>query len=105
MEVKAGLGCSLNAGRSYLWQDNSVVSKDSGLKISRYKLESRSAVSDSLRPHGLHIVHGILQARILEWVAFPFSGGSSQPRDRNPGLPHCRRVLYQLSHKGSLGLV
>ena len=26
--------------------------------------------------------HGILQARVLEWVAFPFSGGSSQPRDR-----------------------
>ena len=26
-------------------------------------------------------VHGILQARILEWVAVPFSGGSSQPRD------------------------
>ena len=28
------------------------------------------------------IVHGILQARILEWVAFRFSRGSSQPRDR-----------------------
>ena len=27
------------------------------------------------------IVHGILQARILEWVAFPFSRGSSQPGD------------------------
>ena len=27
-------------------------------------------------------VHWILQARILEWVAFPFSKGSSQPRDR-----------------------
>ena len=27
-------------------------------------------------------LHGILQARILEWVAFPFSRGSSQPRDR-----------------------
>ena len=26
-------------------------------------------------------VHGILQARMLEWVAFPFSRGSSQPRD------------------------
>ena len=26
-------------------------------------------------------VHGILQARILEWVAFPFSRGSSQPRN------------------------
>ena len=29
-----------------------------------------------------HTVHGILQARILRWVAFPFSRGSSQPRDR-----------------------
>ena len=36
---------------------------------------------------------GILQARILEWVAFPFSRGSSQP-----GFPHCRRILYQVSH-------
>ena len=29
-----------------------------------------------------HTVHGILQARILEWVAVPFSRGSSQPRDQ-----------------------
>ena len=29
-----------------------------------------------------HTVHGILQARILEWVAIPSSRGSSQPRDR-----------------------
>ena len=29
-----------------------------------------------------YIVHGILQARILEWVAFPFSRGSSQPWDQ-----------------------
>ena len=28
------------------------------------------------------VVHGIFQARILEWVAFPFSSRSSQPRDR-----------------------
>ena len=28
-----------------------------------------------------YIVHGILQAKILEWMAFPFSRGSSQPRD------------------------
>ena len=44
--------------------------------------ESCSVVSDSLRPHGPFIVHGILQARIPEWVAVPFSRGSSQPRDR-----------------------
>ena len=42
--------------------------------------ESHSVVSDSLRSHG-HTIHGILQARILEWLAFPFSRGSSQPRD------------------------
>ena len=87
-----------------------------------------------------YTVHGILQARILEWVAFPFSRGCSQPRDRiqvshiaggfftsratgkpkntgvgswsllqrifptqesNWGLPHCRRILYQLSYQGS----
>ena len=29
-----------------------------------------------------YTVHGILQARVLEWVAFPFSRGSSLPRDR-----------------------
>ena len=97
-------------------------------------------------------VHGILQARILEWVAIPFSRGSSQHRNQtqvsfiagrfftvwttreaqfelysprnspgqntgvgnrsllqgifpaqgsNPGLLHCWRILYQLSHKGS----
>ena len=28
-----------------------------------------------------YIVHGILQARMLEWVVFPFSRGSSWPRD------------------------
>ena len=27
-------------------------------------------------------IHGILQARIMEWVAIPFSRGSSQPRDQ-----------------------
>ena len=33
-------------------------------------------------------IHGILQARILEWVAFPFSRGSSQPgiQPRSPAL-------------------
>ena len=42
---------------------------------------SCSVVSDSLQPHGLY-VHVILQARILVWVAIPFSRESSQPRDQ-----------------------
>ena len=43
-----------------------------------------SVVSDCLQPHGLYPArlpaHGILQARILEWVAIPFSKGSFDPR-------------------------
>ena len=42
--------------------------------------ENHSVMSDSLRPMDC-IVRGTLQSRILEWVAFPFSRGSSQPRD------------------------
>ena len=61
--------------------------------------ESCSVVSDSLRPHGLYSPwnspgqntgvgsHSLLQI-------FPTQGS-------NPGLPHCRWILYQLSHQGS----
>ena len=44
--------------------------------------ESHSVVSDSLQAHGLYTVYGILQARILESVAFPFSRVSSQHTDQ-----------------------
>ena len=44
-------------------------------------------------------VPGILQARILEWVAMPFSRGSSQPRGSNPDLLHCRQILNPLSYR------
>ena len=54
-----------------------------------YKLEkaesegaSCSGESDPLRPRWTIPVHGALQARTLEWVAFPFSRGSFQPRDQ-----------------------
>ena len=47
-----------------------------GVLCSESESESHSVMSDSLGPHGL------LQARILEWVALLFSRGSSQPRDR-----------------------
>ena len=38
-------------------------------------------------------VHGILQARILEWIAMPSSKGLFLTQRSNPGLPHCRQVL------------
>ena len=49
-----------------------------------------------------YTVHEILQARILEWVAVPFSRGSSQPgiEPRPPAL-QADFFFYQLSHKGS----
>ena len=62
--------------------------------------ESRSVVSDSLRPHGLYSPWnspgqntGVDSLFLLQGI-FPTQGWS-------PGLPHCSRILYQLSHKGS----
>ena len=49
-------------------------------------------------------VHGILHARILEWVAMPSSGASSQPRDRtHSSYVSCtgRWILLPLCHLGS----
>ena len=55
------------------------------IKVCMCVCSVTSIVSDSLRPHDCNSpgspVHGILYARILECVAFPFKG-SSQPRDR-----------------------
>ena len=39
-------------------------------------------------------VHEILQARILEWVAIPFSRGIFPTQGLNLGLLHCRQILY-----------
>ena len=50
-------------------------------------------------------VRGILQARILEWVAIPILQGIFPTQGWNPGLPYCRRILYHLSHQGSLRML
>ena len=62
-----------------------------------------TVVSDSLRPHGLYtswnsLGHntGVGSLSLLQGI-FPTQG-------LNPGLLHCRWILYQLSHKGSPGL-
>ena len=75
----------------------------------KVKSESVSCLvlSDSLRPRELYSlpdspVHGILQIRILEWVAFPFSRGSFLPRDWTHISYIADRFFYQLSHPGSL---
>ena len=61
---------------------------------------SRSVVSDSLQPHGLYSPWkspgqntGVGSLSFLQRI-FPIQG-------LNPGLPHCRWILYQLSRQGS----
>ena len=46
-------------------------------------------------------VHGILHARILEWVAISFSRGIFPTQGSNPSVLDCRQILYHLSHQGS----
>ena len=46
-------------------------------------------------------VPGILQVRVVEWVAIPFSKGSSWPWVQTWVLLHCRQSIYHLSHQGS----
>ena len=48
-----------------------------------------------------YTLHRILQVRILEWVTFLLQG-IFPAQGLNPGLLYCRRILYQLSHQGSL---
>ena len=62
--------------------------------------ESHSVVSDSLQPHGLCSPWnspgrntGVGSCSLLQGI-IPTQGS-------NPGLPHCRWILYQLSHQGS----
>ena len=66
--------------------------------------ESHSVMSNSLWPYGLYSPWnspgqniGVDSLSLLQGI-FPTQGS-------NPGLPHCRQILHQLSHKGSLTLL
>ena len=48
------------------------------MKVKVKVAQSRSILWDPVD----YTAHGILRARILAWAAFPFSMGSSQPRDQ-----------------------
>ena len=54
------------------------TSTSGGRKVEVKVIQSCPTLRDPMD----YTAHGILQARKLEWVAFPFSRGSSQPRDR-----------------------
>ena len=52
-----------------------------GLRFQKMKVKVAQSCTTLCSPMD-YTVHGILQARILEWVAFPFFRGSFQPRDQ-----------------------
>ena len=60
----------------------STFLEEDSTEVTKSEHESRSVVSNSLWPYGLYSSWNSLGQNFLEWVAFPFSRGSSQPRDR-----------------------
>ena len=75
-----------------------------GIHCMMCESDSHSVVSDSLQPHGLYSPWnspgqntGVGSLSLFQGV-FPTQG-------LNPGLPHCGRILYQLSHQGSLRIL
>ena len=74
-----------------------------GQGTRRHKVQVKAAQSrlTLCDPMDYSLSMGILQARILDWVAMPSSRGIFPTQGSNPGLPHCRQILYHLSHQGS----
>ena len=80
---------------------------DRGLRISDFlsssKLESRSAASNSLPPHGLYRPWNS-PGQNTGVGSFSLLQGIFPTQRLNPGLRHCRQILYRLSRKGSPNL-
>ena len=73
---------------------------DDAFNMLHSRSESCSVVSDSLQPHGLYSPWNSLGQNTGVGSPSPLQG-ICPTQGLNPGLPHCRWVLYQLSHKGS----
>ena len=81
-------------------KNQSIISCFFSLKVKVLVAQSCPILCDPMdcSPPGSS-VHGILQARTLEWIAIPFSRRSSQPRDQTQVSCIDRRILYHLSHQ------
>ena len=77
----------------------STSSLDISLRY-RSESESHSVVSNSLRPHGLYSPWNSPN-RNIGVGSYSLLQGIVPTQGLNPGLPHCRQILYQLSHKWS----
>ena len=77
-----------------------VGSHQLSILYMKHKSESCSVVSDSLQHHGLYSPWNS-PGQNTGVGSFPLLQGIFPTQGSNPGLPHCRQILYQLSHKGS----
>ena len=68
-------------------------------KLFNCWIVSDSFVTPWIKAHQAPLVHGILQARILEWVAISFSGDSSQPGDWTRISCISKQILYHWATK------
>ena len=74
---------------SFIWSKMRNLAQETAFQIAlrncskevKWKWKMAQLCLTLCDPMG-YAVHGILQARILQWVAFPFSRGSSQPWDQ-----------------------
>ena len=84
LDVSVCAQCLEVSPQNKIIKENEMVYEGTSVQFAQQlpESESHSVMSESLQPYGLYTVHGILQARILEWVAAPFSRGSSQSRDQ-----------------------
>ena len=79
-----------------------VVASESKISMTSEVTQSCPTLSDPIHcslPGSS--VHGIFQARVLEWGAIAFSRGYSQHRDRTRVFHNVSRCFYPLSHQGS----
>ena len=81
-------------------QERAIASSHLGMKVAVTQLY-RFFVTPQTVARQVPLSMGILQASMLEWVAIPFSRGSSQPRDQTWVSCIGRWVLYCLNHEGS----
>ena len=90
------------SSQSGLWHSSSTDELEfvySSVKV-KSESESHSVVSDSLQPHGLYSPW-ISPGQNTVVGSLSHLQGIFPTQWSNPGLPHCRWILYQLSHKGS----
>ena len=97
-----GLGRSLGEGKGYPPQYSGLENSMDCKVLFSSVAQSCLTLCDPLRPHGLYCPWnspgqntGVGSLSLLQQI-FP-------TQESNPGLPHCRRILYQLSYQESQG--